>query len=99
MTFRPYSRRAAETRAGSRRGGRSSSSSARVSSSDPWLVAHLTTIMTMEPGDVVLTGTPSAVGFAERPPRGLKDGDVCEVEIEGIGRLRNRLVDEARLGR
>ena len=51
-------------------------------------------IMTMEPGDVVLTGTPSGVGFAETPPRGLSDGDVYEVEIEGIGRLRNRFRNE-----
>ena len=63
----------------------------------PQLVAYMTTIMTMEPGDVVLTGTPSGVGFAEKPPRGLTDGDVYEVEIEGIGRLRNRFRDEAQL--
>lgn len=44
----------------------------------PQLVAHMTTIMTMEPGDVVLTGTPSGVGFAHKPPRGLRDGDVYE---------------------
>lgn len=64
----------------------------------PELVAYITTIMTMEPGDVVLTGTPSGVGNAEEPPRGLKDGDVYEVEIEGIGRLRNRFRDEAQQG-
>jgi acylpyruvate hydrolase len=63
----------------------------------PELVAYITTIMTMEPGDLVLTGTPSGVGMAEEPPRGLKDGDVYEVEIEGIGRLRNRFRDEAQL--
>jgi acylpyruvate hydrolase len=60
----------------------------------PQLVQYMTTIMTMEPGDVVLTGTPSGVGFAETPPRGLSDEDVYEVEIEGIGRLRNRFTDE-----
>jgi acylpyruvate hydrolase len=64
----------------------------------PQLVEYMTTIMTMEPGDVVLTGTPSGVGFAETPPRGLSDGDVYEVEIEGIGRLRNRFRDESQLG-
>jgi 2-keto-4-pentenoate hydratase/2-oxohepta-3-ene-1,7-dioic acid hydratase in catechol pathway len=57
----------------------------------------MTTIMTMEPGDVVFTGTPSGVGVAGSPPRGLHDGDVDEVEIEGIGRLRNQFtVDEPR---
>jgi acylpyruvate hydrolase len=63
----------------------------------PRLVEYMTTIMTMEPGDVVLTGTPSGVGVAASPPRGLSDGDVYEVEIEGIGRLRNQFtVDEPR---
>jgi acylpyruvate hydrolase len=61
----------------------------------PELVAYLTTVMTMEPGDVVLTGTPSGVGMAAAPPRSLQDGDVFEVQIEGIGRLRNRFVAEA----
>jgi acylpyruvate hydrolase len=61
----------------------------------PRLVEYLTTIMTMEPGDVVLTGTPSGVGFAADPPRRLADQDVFEVEIEGIGRLVNRFVDES----
>jgi acylpyruvate hydrolase len=61
----------------------------------PQLVEYLTTVMTTEPGDVVLTGTPSGVGFAEDPPRGLSDGDVFEVEIEAIGRLANRFTREA----
>jgi acylpyruvate hydrolase len=56
------------------------------------LVEYLTTIMTLEPGDVVLTGTPSGVGTAATPPRSLAPGDVYEVEIEGIGTLRNRFV-------
>jgi acylpyruvate hydrolase len=56
----------------------------------PQLVEYLTTIMTMEPGDLVLTGTPSGVGQSAKPPRFLADGDVYEVEIEGIGRLTNR---------
>jgi acylpyruvate hydrolase len=55
----------------------------------PQLVAYITTSMTMEPGDVVLTGTPAGVGSAFDPPRFLSDGDVFEVEIEGIGSLRN----------
>jgi acylpyruvate hydrolase len=56
------------------------------------LVEYMTTVMTMEPGDVVLTGTPSGVGSARK--LFLKDGDVYEVEIEGIGTLRNRFVTE-----
>ncbi|MCL2418619.1 MAG: fumarylacetoacetate hydrolase family protein [Conexibacteraceae bacterium] len=60
----------------------------------PQLVEYITTVMTMQPGDIVLTGTPSGVGMAENPPRGLAEGDVYEVEIEGIGRLVNRFVAE-----
>ena len=61
----------------------------------PELVAYITTAMTMEPGDVVLTGTPSGVGAALDPPRFLADGDVFEVEIERIGSLRNTFRDES----
>jgi acylpyruvate hydrolase len=48
--------------------------------------------MTMERGDVVLTGTPSGVGFARDPQRSLAEDDVFETEVAGIGRLRNRFV-------
>ena len=60
----------------------------------PELVAFLTSFMTMEPGDIVLTGTPAGVGFTRTPPQFLQPGDVFEVEIEGIGSLRNRFVAE-----
>jgi acylpyruvate hydrolase len=53
------------------------------------LVAFASTLMTLEPGDVILTGTPAGVGAARRPPRFLRDGDVVEVAIERIGRLRS----------
>lgn len=53
------------------------------------LIAYCSTISTLLPGDVIVTGTPSGVGFARKPPRYMKPGDVCEVEIEGIGILRN----------
>ncbi|MCL5674729.1 MAG: fumarylacetoacetate hydrolase family protein, partial [Candidatus Omnitrophica bacterium] len=43
------------------------------------------------PGTVIMTGTPSGVGFARKPPVFLKDGDVVEVEIENIGILKNRI--------
>jgi 2-keto-4-pentenoate hydratase/2-oxohepta-3-ene-1,7-dioic acid hydratase in catechol pathway len=45
-------------------------------------------------GDVIATGTPQGVGFARKPPLWMKPGDVVEVDIFGIGTLRNRIVDE-----
>lgn len=53
------------------------------------LIAELSKGMTLLPGDVIATGTPEGVGFARTPPEFLRDGDVLEVEIEGIGILRN----------
>lgn len=55
----------------------------------PRLLAFLSESITLEPGDVVATGTPPGVGFARKPPIYLQDGDVMEVEIEGLGVLRN----------
>ena len=55
----------------------------------PELVAFLSESITLEPGDVIATGTPPGVGFARKPPIYLKDGDVMEVEIDGLGVLRN----------
>jgi 2-keto-4-pentenoate hydratase/2-oxohepta-3-ene-1,7-dioic acid hydratase in catechol pathway len=51
--------------------------------------------MTLEPGDVIVTGTPSGVGFARKPPVWMNQGDVCEIEIEGVGLLRNPIKNEA----
>jgi 2-keto-4-pentenoate hydratase/2-oxohepta-3-ene-1,7-dioic acid hydratase in catechol pathway len=56
-------------------------------------VAFLSSLMTLEPGDLIATGTPAGVGFARKPPLWLKDGDVVEIEIEGLGALRNPVVD------
>lgn len=53
------------------------------------VVAYLSQIWTLEPGDLIFTGTPPGVGMARKPPVWLKDGDVCEVEIEKLGVLRN----------
>lgn len=53
------------------------------------LVSFLSRDITLEPGDIISTGTPPGVGFARKPPIYLKDGDVMEVEIDGIGVLRN----------
>ncbi|MEJ0096910.1 MAG: fumarylacetoacetate hydrolase family protein [Bauldia sp.] len=58
-------------------------------------IALLSRIMTFEPGDVIAMGTPAGVGHARKPPLWMRDGDVCEVEIEGIGILRSPIVDEA----
>jgi 2-keto-4-pentenoate hydratase/2-oxohepta-3-ene-1,7-dioic acid hydratase in catechol pathway len=59
------------------------------------IIAILSEAMTLEPGDVIATGTPSGVGYARKPPRFLTPGDVVEVEIERIGVLRNTIEDEA----
>lgn len=58
------------------------------------IVSVLSEFMTLEPGDVIATGTPSGVAHARKPPAWMKAGDVVEVEIEGIGVLRNPIVDE-----
>ena len=58
------------------------------------LVEHLSTAFTLEPGDIVSTGTPAGVGMAMQPPRKLVAGDVVQVEIERIGRIRNPVVPE-----
>jgi 2-keto-4-pentenoate hydratase/2-oxohepta-3-ene-1,7-dioic acid hydratase in catechol pathway len=58
------------------------------------LVEHLSTAFTLEPGDVVATGTPGGVGIAMKPPRLLQLGDVVRVEIEGLGALENPVVAE-----
>lgn len=55
----------------------------------PRLIAELSKGMTLLPGDVIATGTPEGVGFARTPPEFLDDGDLMEVDIEGIGILRN----------
>ena len=56
------------------------------------LIHYLARGMTLEPGDVILTGTPHGVGFVMDPPRYLAPGDVVECEVEGLGRLRNPVV-------
>ncbi len=60
----------------------------------PELVEYLSRSITLEPGDIIATGTPPGVGFARKPPVFLKDGDVCEVEIEGLGVLINPAVKD-----
>ncbi|MEM7442731.1 MAG: fumarylacetoacetate hydrolase family protein [Pseudomonadota bacterium] len=57
-------------------------------------LCYLTEVMTLEPGDVIAMGTPAGVGHARRPPVWMKAGDVCEIEIEGIGLLVNPIENE-----
>jgi acylpyruvate hydrolase len=57
-------------------------------------LAYITQGLTLEPGDVIVTGTPSGVGFARKPPVWMKQGDTCEIDIEGIGVLVNPIQDE-----
>jgi 2-keto-4-pentenoate hydratase/2-oxohepta-3-ene-1,7-dioic acid hydratase in catechol pathway len=59
------------------------------------LIEYLSTFTTLYPGDVIITGTTGGVGAFRQPPLWMKPGDVVEVEISGIGRLRNTIVDEA----
>jgi 2-keto-4-pentenoate hydratase/2-oxohepta-3-ene-1,7-dioic acid hydratase in catechol pathway len=56
------------------------------------IIEYLSKGMTIEPGDIIATGTPEGVGLARTPPQYLDDGDLVETEIEGIGTLRNRVV-------
>lgn len=58
------------------------------------LIYRLTECMTLEPGDIIVSGTPAGVGYARTPPVFMKPGDVIEVEVDGIGILSNTIVDE-----
>jgi 2-keto-4-pentenoate hydratase/2-oxohepta-3-ene-1,7-dioic acid hydratase in catechol pathway len=58
------------------------------------LVAACSDGMELQPGDIIITGTPAGVGLARKPPVFMKAGDVCEIEVEGLGILRNPVVDE-----
>jgi acylpyruvate hydrolase len=58
------------------------------------LISILSEAITLSPGDILVSGTPSGVGMARKPPLFMKHGDLCEVEIEGIGILRNKIEDE-----
>lgn len=60
----------------------------------PAQIAHLTAAFTLEPGDIIFTGTPAGVGAGHKPPKWLKAGDVVRVELEGIGSFENQIVVE-----
>jgi 2-keto-4-pentenoate hydratase/2-oxohepta-3-ene-1,7-dioic acid hydratase in catechol pathway len=58
------------------------------------LVEYLTKAFTLEPGDIIATGTPSGIGVVMKPPQLLKEGDVVRIEIEGIGQIENPVINE-----
>jgi 2-keto-4-pentenoate hydratase/2-oxohepta-3-ene-1,7-dioic acid hydratase in catechol pathway len=60
----------------------------------PALIEYISSVVTLEPGDIVATGTPAGVGFARKPPRYLRAGEEVVIRIQGIGELRNPVVDE-----
>ena len=59
------------------------------------LISHVSTFCTLEPGDVIVTGTPGGVGHRREPKLYMKHGDIVEIEVEGVGTLRNPVVKEA----
>ena len=69
-----------------------SSNTSQLVFSVPFLIAWISQGCTLERGDVILTGTPAGVGAARTPPRGLVDGDVVEITIEGLGTLSNPVI-------
>jgi 2-keto-4-pentenoate hydratase/2-oxohepta-3-ene-1,7-dioic acid hydratase in catechol pathway len=58
----------------------------------PTIIEHVSRGMTLEPGDIIATGTPPGVGFARKPKEFLRPGDVMESEVEKIGKIRNKVV-------
>jgi 2,4-diketo-3-deoxy-L-fuconate hydrolase len=66
-----------------------------------WLVAHVSRFMSLQPGDLISTGTPAGVGLGAKPPRYLQPGDIVEMGIDGLGTQRHVVVEwkQARRGR
>lgn len=60
----------------------------------PEIIAYVSSFMKLQPGDIIATGTPAGVGFSRNPQIFMKPGDVCEVEVDGVGILRNPVVEE-----
>ena len=58
------------------------------------IISYISAFMPLSPGDLIATGTPAGVGFSRKPPIFMKEGDVCELTIEKIGTLRNRISAE-----
>jgi 2-keto-4-pentenoate hydratase/2-oxohepta-3-ene-1,7-dioic acid hydratase in catechol pathway len=57
------------------------------------LIEYITSVIALEPGDIIVSGTPGGVGYTRNPPVFLKDGDICRVEIENIGILSNKFIN------
>jgi 2-keto-4-pentenoate hydratase/2-oxohepta-3-ene-1,7-dioic acid hydratase in catechol pathway len=74
---------------------RQDDTSDRMLFSIPYLIAYLSSFCTLEPGDVIFSGTPSGAGARFDPPRYLRPGDVVEVEVARVGTLSNAVVDDA----
>ncbi|HLC26339.1 MAG TPA: fumarylacetoacetate hydrolase family protein, partial [bacterium] len=62
----------------------------------PYLIAYLSEVFALEPGDIISTGTPDGVGFVRKPPRFLKPGDRVRVEVSGLGFIENPVIAESR---
>jgi len=71
-----------------------SSNTANLIFKVPQLIAYLSSVFTLEAGDIIATGTPAGVGFARKPPRWLHPGDECRVRVTGLGELVNPVVAE-----
>jgi 2-keto-4-pentenoate hydratase/2-oxohepta-3-ene-1,7-dioic acid hydratase in catechol pathway len=71
-----------------------SSNTRRLIFKIPELIAYLSSIMTLKPGDIISTGTPSGCGCRRKPQRWLKPGEIMTIKIEGIGSLRNKIIAE-----
>ncbi len=56
-------------------------------------IAYISQLVTLQPGDIIATGTPEGVGFKRTPPIFLRHGDLVEVEVEGLGTLKNPVLD------
>ncbi|NNC78149.1 MAG: 2-hydroxyhepta-2,4-diene-1,7-dioate isomerase, partial [Woeseiaceae bacterium] len=57
-------------------------------------IEYISTFMTLQPGDIIVTGTPTGAGARFDPPKYLQPGDIVEIEVNGIGTLRNTVEDE-----
>ena len=71
-----------------------SSNTAQLIFTIPETIAYLSAAFTLQPGDIVFTGTPAGVGVSRKPPQFMKAGDVCRIEITGLGALENPVIDE-----